>query len=66
MNALGSLTDPQYKYEGGLSDVDVLLGATLEIEHRMQGPQRAFQLWKPALWHGAYLLKRYRVRCWCL
>lgn len=61
MHALNSLRDPEHKYEKGLSDVDVLLGATLEIEHRLHGPQRAFQLWKPELWHGAYLLRRYRV-----
>lgn len=62
MNALNSLRDPAHKYERGLSDVDVLLGATQEIEHRMQGPHRAWQLWKKELWFGKYLLKRYNVR----
>lgn len=62
MNALGSLKDPAHKYERGLSDVDVLLGATLEVENRMQGPQRAWQIWRKDLWFGRYLLKRYNVR----
>lgn len=61
MNALGSLRDPEHKYERGLSDVDVLLGATREVEHRMQGPQRAWQIWRRELWFGRYLLKRYNV-----
>ena len=61
MNALGSLKDPEHKYERGLSDVDVLLGATREVEHRMQGPQRAWQIWRKELWFGRYLLKRYNV-----
>ena len=62
MHALDSLSDPSHRDEGGLSDVDVLLGATQEIEHRMQGPQRAWQIWRKDLWSGAYLLKRYNVR----
>ena len=61
MNALASLTDAS-KLEGGLSDVDVLLGATHEVESRLQGPLRVLQVWKRELWHGAYLLRRYRVR----
>ncbi len=61
MSALSDLKSTGKHHEAGLSDVDVLLGATHEIEHRMQGPQRAFQLWKRELWHGIYLLRRYRV-----
>lgn len=61
MNALNSLGDPMCDSKDGLSDVDVLLGATQEIEHRTQGPHRAFQIWKPELWRGAYLLRCYRV-----
>lgn len=64
MHALDSLQDPTHEYEGGFSDVDVLLGATLEVEHRMHGPQRAFQWWKAELWQGAYLLRRYRASPW--
>ena len=65
MNALASLTGCS-KLEGGLSDVDVLLGATHEVESRLQGPLRVLQLWKRELWHGSYLLRRYRVRhCLC-
>ena len=69
MNALNDLKSNGQHYEAGLSDVDILLGATQEIEHRMQGPQRAFQLWRHDLWHGMYLLSRYRVnfsRLWPL
>ena len=61
MHALDDLKSDGKHHEAGLSDVDVLLGATQEIEHRMQGPQRAFQIWRWDLWHGAYLLSRYRV-----
>ena len=62
MNALNDLKSNGQHHEAGLSDVDVLLGATQEIEHRMQGPQRAFQLWRRDLWRGFYLLSRYRVK----
>lgn len=61
MNALSSLDQPASKFEKGLSDVDVLLGATHEVEDRLSGPHRAFMLWKKELWHGAYLLRRYQV-----
>ena len=61
MGALNTLNTPPEQFENGLSDVDVLLGATKEIEDRMGGPHRAFQWWKRELWHGAYLLSRYQV-----
>lgn len=61
MNALNTLKSKEQNHEAGLSDVDILLGATREIEHRMQGPQRAFMLWRQELWQGFYLLSRYRV-----
>lgn len=61
LRALDTLGVPADEFENGLSDVDVLLGATKEIEDRLGGPQRQFQLWKKELWHGAYLLRRYRV-----
>ena len=61
MDALNTLDTPADQFEHGLSDVDVLLGATKEVEERLGGPQRQFQWWKRELWHGAYLLRRYRV-----
>ena len=59
MNALNSLNDTSGKQ--GMSDVDVLLGATHEVEARLSGPHRIFQLWKKELWHGASLLRQYQV-----
>lgn len=61
MQALDELKDPSIE-EKKLSDVDVLLGATHEIERRLRGPQSLIEIWDPQLWFGAYLLKRYRVR----
>lgn len=61
MGALDSLAEPASKYEQGLSDVDVLLGATHEVEARVAGPHRVFKFWDKQLWHGAYLLRRYQV-----
>ena len=65
MNALRDLTDPATATKPGDSDVDVLIGATHEVEKRLGGPQRSLMLWNPELWRGASLIRRYNVTSLC-